>query len=302
MSVIKKVVSISLGSSLRDKITETEILGCHFIIQRIGVDGDRNKMVQMIKKFDGKVDVITTGGIHINYVTLNRTMRFRETRRYVNAATKTPVIDGETYREIVEPMFIKQLIDKKILNPKQKVLFPMVANRFAIVKQMYDCGFKNFTFGDLIYNMDINVPLHSLKRVNFLYNLLGPIITKLPFSWIYPLGVNQEVKKEKRPDLFEKADIIAGDFHSLNRYLIDDLSGKTIITNTLTKRDKLQLKNKKACKLITFSPEFGGRVFGSNVINGIIMALLNKHPNDVSKENYLAMVNRAGFEPNVEYC
>ena len=40
---MKHIVSISLGSSSRDKRVETEILGQPIVIERIGTDGDQKK-------------------------------------------------------------------------------------------------------------------------------------------------------------------------------------------------------------------------------------------------------------------
>jgi hypothetical protein len=38
---MKRVVSISLGSSKRNHRTEIDFLGEHFVLERIGTDGDR---------------------------------------------------------------------------------------------------------------------------------------------------------------------------------------------------------------------------------------------------------------------
>ena len=41
---MKRIVSISIGSSSRDHRVETEILGEQFQIERIGTDGDIKKL------------------------------------------------------------------------------------------------------------------------------------------------------------------------------------------------------------------------------------------------------------------
>ena len=43
---MKRVVSISLGTSKRDKRSETEFLGRPFIVERIGTDGDKDRFRQ----------------------------------------------------------------------------------------------------------------------------------------------------------------------------------------------------------------------------------------------------------------
>jgi len=52
--VYERVVSISLGSSKRDKKVEVEILGEKFILERIGTDGSQEKMIELFKELDGR--------------------------------------------------------------------------------------------------------------------------------------------------------------------------------------------------------------------------------------------------------
>ena len=58
MLYMKRIVSVSIGSSLRDHLVEIDILGEKYLIQRIGTDGDIKKAISMINELDGKVDAI----------------------------------------------------------------------------------------------------------------------------------------------------------------------------------------------------------------------------------------------------
>ncbi len=62
---MKRVVSISLGSSKRDKKVQANFFGTDFEIERIGTDGDMAKFRQMIAELDGKVDAFGVGGTDI---------------------------------------------------------------------------------------------------------------------------------------------------------------------------------------------------------------------------------------------
>ena len=46
---MKRIVSISIGSSSRDHRVEAQILGQEFLIERIGTDGDIKKAIEIIK-------------------------------------------------------------------------------------------------------------------------------------------------------------------------------------------------------------------------------------------------------------
>jgi hypothetical protein len=58
---MKHVVSVSLGSSSRDKRVETRILGEPFIVERIGTDGNLARFRALVEYLDGRVDAIGMG-------------------------------------------------------------------------------------------------------------------------------------------------------------------------------------------------------------------------------------------------
>ena len=57
---MKRAVSISIGSSKRDKAVEVELLGERVRIERIGTDGDMERAAQLYKELDGKGRALTT--------------------------------------------------------------------------------------------------------------------------------------------------------------------------------------------------------------------------------------------------
>jgi len=60
---MKRVVSISLGSSARDKKVEAEFLGERFLIERVGTDGSIEKAKRLLAELDGQVACFGMGGI-----------------------------------------------------------------------------------------------------------------------------------------------------------------------------------------------------------------------------------------------
>jgi tartrate dehydratase alpha subunit/fumarate hydratase class I-like protein len=59
---MKRAVSISIGSSKRNKSVEVDLLGEKVLIERIGTDGDMEKAARMYQDLDGKVDAFGVGG------------------------------------------------------------------------------------------------------------------------------------------------------------------------------------------------------------------------------------------------
>src|SRR5438034_1037779 len=96
------------------------------------------------------------------------------------------------------------------------------------------------------------------------------------------------------------AEVVAGDFLLIRRFMPDDLRGKVIVTQTITKTDVEELRKRGVWLLVTDGPDMGGRSFATNVLQGVIVALLGRRPEEISPDEYLQTAQRAGFEPRVE--
>jgi len=59
---MKKALSVSIGSSKRDKSVFIKLLGQDVHIQRIGTNGNMNAAREMYREQDGKVDAFGVGG------------------------------------------------------------------------------------------------------------------------------------------------------------------------------------------------------------------------------------------------
>ena len=95
------------------------------------------------------------------------------------------------------------------------------------------------------------------------------------------------------------ADIIAGDYLYIKRYLPERLDGKTIITNTTTAEDVAMLRERGAALMVSTTPELEGRSFGTNVMEGVLLALSGKRPEEMTPQDYLTALESLGWQPNV---
>ena len=65
---------------------------------------------------------------------------------------------------------------------------------------------------------------------------------------------------------------IAGDFPFMRKYMPESIAGKTIITNTTTAQNLLLLKERGARRVITSTPRYDGRSFGTNMMEAALTA------------------------------
>lgn len=296
---MKKVVSVSLGSSDRDKVVEITIFGEPFWIGRIGTDGSLKKAVKLIKSLDGKVDAIGLGGIDRYLVAGGKRYEIKQAKKMALAAKKTPVVDGSGLKHSLEPYVLNYLEEQRILEFKgKKVLLVSAVDRFGMAETFPRLGCE-VIYGDLIFALGIPVGIFSLRSLKILAKIFLPILCWLPISLLYPTGTKQKRQKPKGKKFFEWADIIAGDFHFIRRYIPERLDGKVIITNTITQEDVEFLKNKGVKLLVTTTPDLEGRSFGTNVVEGVLVALVGAERPLTSAE-YLREIQRIGWKPKIE--
>ncbi|GAB6118545.1 hypothetical protein JCM16816_21420 [Thermoanaerobacter brockii subsp. lactiethylicus] len=299
---MKKVVSISIGSSTRNKTAEVEILGEKFVIERIGTDGDLKKAIELIKELDGKVDAFGMGGIDLYLSAGKKRYVIKDALPLKNAAKITPIVDGSGLKNTLERKVIKYIQEKGIVDLKdKKVLIVSAMDRFGMAQTFSEEGAK-LIIGDLIFALGIPIPLHSLKLLYGLAAILAPIIVKLPFEMLYPTGEKQlSIDSKKYERFYKEAEIIAGDYLFIKKYMPERLDGKIIVTNTVIQEDVEMMKEKGVKMLITTTPNINGRSFGTNVMEGVLVAIAGKKQEEMTPQDYDELLDKIGFEPRIEY-
>lgn len=297
---MKRVVSISLGSSKRDHQAVVQFGGQDFSVERIGTDGDKNRAIQLIKELDGKVDAFGMGGTDLHIYAGNKRYTFNESAQIAAAAKKTPIVDGSGIKNTLERRVIQYLIKTENINFKDKpVLVVCAVDRFGLAEELAAAGSKTI-FGDLLFGLGLPIPIRNLGTLAMLAKIIAPIITKLPVSLFYPTGDRQMQTKPRFSRYFEQAEVIAGDFHYIRRFMPSKLDGKLIITNTVTQEDERLLSERGVTTLITTTPEIGGRSLGTNVLEGILVALSGKRPEDLTVLDYGRILDEINIRPRVK--
>lgn len=293
---MKRVLSVSLGSSRRNGQATEQIGGEIFSIERIGTDGDKDRAIQLIREFDGKVDAFGLGGTDLYIYAGKRRYTFRESAGIASAAKITPIVDGSGIKNTLERQLINNLTTKYGIEVKnKKVLLVCAVDRFGMADALAQTGCQ-VVFGDLLFGLGLPVPIRDIHTLGYLARIVAPVITQLPIRLFYPTGDKQKEHTPRFGRYFTEADIIAGDFHFIRRYMPEYLPGKIIITNTVTQEDEAVLKQKGVSVLITTTPEMGGRSYGTNVLESILITLAGKRPEQLTSDDYGRILREIGVE------
>ena len=302
---MKKILSISVGSSLRDHTTKHVFLGQECELSRQGTDGDFEKAVERFADMDGKVDAFGVGGVEFYLRVGKNRYYFRDVSRIRKAIKISKVGDGNGVKGLLERRAFLAL--EKHLNDKENktlkgmpALLTTAVDRYGMGEAMVDAGL-DLTIGDLMFTLGLPFPVKQLSTVRVLAGALLPVITKLPFTWFYALGSEQDKPPQQKWDkYYQQAQVLGGDFIQIRQYMPDDLTGKIIVTNTTTSNNVEELRKRNLHILVTVTPRLEGRSFGTNVMEATLLALMNKPQSDVTDADFLNMIESIPLEPNIE--
>jgi hypothetical protein len=140
---MKKAVSVSIGSSKRNKAVEVTLLGEQVRIERIGTDGDMEAAALKYKELDGTVDAFGVGGADLGALADGKWYPFYSVKPMVRYVEKTPLVDGGGLKNTLEnraPAFVDKKIGDYINTRGRKVMITVGVDRWGLSKSFVEAG------------------------------------------------------------------------------------------------------------------------------------------------------------------
>jgi hypothetical protein len=298
---MKRAVSVSIGSSRRDKAVEVELLGEKISIERIGTDGDMEKAAQLYKELDGKVDALGVGGADLGVRVDDKWYALHTVKPMVRFVKETPLVDGEGLKNTLENLIAPQLdalIGDYIKEKGKKALITSGADRWGMATTFVDGGYET-VFGDLMFALGIPLPVKTVQGLKRLAAIVMPIAGRIPFEWLYPTGEKQNERVPKYEKYYHWATVVAGDCLWVKRHIPDGMSGKVIVTNTTTPEDVELFRSLGIKYLMTTTPVLDGRSFGTNMMEAALIAVSGKG-RKLTHEELTELITRLDFKPQIQ--
>lgn len=296
---MKHVVSISLGSSSRDKRVEFKLGDETIILERIGCNGDEKLARSLYADMDGKIDAFGVGGVELYVRVVDKNYPLRSGLNLVKDVKRTPYTDGRGLKltleqnifQTAEPQF------RRPISPRRGMM-PVAADRYGMAESLHRAGFE-LVFCDLMFGLNIPVPVYGLARLRTLAAILMPVVGLMPVSMLYPTGQNQDENVPKYGNWFNFGPVIAGDFQYIRRHMPLDMCGKVIITNTTTAQDVELMQARGVSYLVTSTPRIEGRSFGANVLEAALIAYSGQG-RQLTDAELTALVQELKLKPEVQ--
>ena len=295
----KLILGLSLGSSQRDHEVLVTLGGAKLRVYRVGTDGDFARMLELYRSYDGRVDAFGFGGAEFDVACGGRRYAFRQGRAVRAAARRTPIADGNGVKGLLERRAVEAVAKLGVELAGMPTLCVSAVDRPGLAQALLDHGCRT-TFGDVVFSLGLPIPLRSLAAVQRVGRVLLPLVTQLPYALLYPTGKKQEqTEAGSLARLFKDERLYAGDFNWLKRALPARLDGRIVLTNTTTAKDVELLRSRGLELLVTGTPRLGGRSFGTNVVEAMLLALLGRPQAEVTEAHFAELIEALPLEPEV---
>jgi predicted amino acid dehydrogenase len=301
---MKRIVSISLGSSQRDYQLVTTVLGQHIDVRRIGTNGDVARATELVREHDGVVDAIGLGGLTPVFRVGPARYPHRQALSIAAGARRTPVVDGGMLKATLERWAVQKAADmvRGIFNYR-RVLITSGIERYPMAAALARFA-GELRCADPIVHLGLSFlpPPRSLRQLEIYAATTLPFLALLPYKYVHPVALGQEGHSSRAEALFQWADVIAGDFAYIRRFAPADLRGKVIVTDDPSPDELDDMAARGVATLVTMTPPLSDeRPFvGTDVLEAIVVAVQESGTQPREAEA-LDFIDATGWGPTVEH-
>ncbi|HMN92424.1 MAG TPA: saccharopine dehydrogenase NADP-binding domain-containing protein [Hydrogenophaga sp.] len=295
---MKRVTAVSLGSSRQDFEFETDFLGHHFQVRRMGADDDISRAWELMRRQQNEADAIGLGEVGDHYHVGQDTRINKETQRLLNVVTRVPATTGSKLRRLLQVRAVRQVHHRLGEYFKNNlVLFLSGMRNYDMAVAMSDYT-PNLKFADALAQTGAPAMLTSLQQLELYAKGSDLALSGRPGEILE--AALSGFKQSRIGAEVARSHVIVGTFHELKEVgNPKNLTGKTVITSAV---DEDRLAFFKRCHVnlvVDVSPQLFERVVGSNVIEAMILAALGKPTEAVSDDDFTEIIDELDIQPRL---
>ncbi len=295
---MKKVVTVTLGSSKQDFEFKTKFLGQDFSVRRLGADMDTGKAWELMRRQQASADAIGVGEISDHYHVGLRTIINKDTQHLTNVVTRVPVTTGATLRRLLQVRAVRY-VQKELGNyfNNNLVLFLSGMRNYDMAVALSDYT-KNLSFADALFQTGAPTMLTSLEQLE-LYAKGSELILSSATGRALEASLSS-FKNNRVASVVAKSHVIVGTFAEIKAVGSPaNLEGKTLITSAVDDERMAFFTKCKVNLVVDVSPKLFDKVVGVNTIEAMILAALDKRQEEVSDDDFEEILDELEITPRL---
>ncbi len=295
---MKKVVSVTMGSSKKDFSFETDFLGQHFKVQRMGADKDPKKAWEMLRRQQASADALGLSEVADHCHVGTTTIVNRDTQKLLKVVTRVPVTTGAKLRRLLQVRAVRY-VQRELGHyfNNNLVLFLSGMRNYEIAVALSDYT-KNLSFADPVFQAGSPVLLGSLAQLELYAKGNEFVASQKPWRMLEKSLAG--LKNMRVANAVGKAHVIVGNYDEIRAVgSLANLHGKTLITSAV---DDEQMTFYKQCKVnlvIDISPKLFDRVVGISTLEAMILAKLERNAEELADEEFEEIIDELDLKPRL---
>jgi predicted amino acid dehydrogenase len=297
---MKTVIGISLGASAQDFAFTARFLGKRLDVRRIGTNGSAARAVKLLKDWEAQAEAIGLGVAKDSYTVGSRRYVDKESSRLAGAVKHVRVTTGGRLGDILQEWALRHVQSRlgDYFNNAKVLFFSGLTNyKLALAMSEYT---QNLEFADPLLQLGVPKMLTSLDALE-LYASGAHYVTDNVPAGVMSSAVAREWTKLVLRRAMRDATVLVAPVHELDHFGTAELAGKTIVTSTVNERRIAQFRKKGVNMVVDGAPPISGHVLDPSLLDAMIMAALDKDPEDLLEDDYLGIITGLKLEPRVIY-
>jgi predicted amino acid dehydrogenase len=297
---MKRIVSISLGRHEQDFKLKLEFLGRPMSIARLGADGDPIRAGELLSHWEGRCDAIGIG--------LAKESDVVGAERYTSSATQAllrqprlvPVTTGGRLGDILQEWAVRHVqVSLGHYFNNANVLFFSGRSSFKLAQTMSEYT-PNLMFADPLLDLGVPKLLTSLGALER-YSRGAHYVTQWTPQGALKTPALEQWRHFILRKALQKATVVVAPVHLLDEFGLEELAGKTIVTATVNDERIAAFAAKGVQMVVDAAPMLQQHVIGPDLLDAMIVAALDKAPEDLLEDDYLEILAGLGQEPRIVY-
>jgi hypothetical protein len=253
----------------------------------------------MFAEMDGQVDAFGVGGVDLYLRLEEREYPLYAALKLVQDVKHTPTVDGRGLKHTLERRVFELAASQLPARPRFRCAFiPVAVDRLGLAEAVAEVT-DQVIIGDLMVALGIPIDIRGIAAYRRLARLLFPLVSHFPMSMLF-YGSDGAKSEPKYDRYWQQSDLLAGDFLFMRKYMPYDLRGKTVITNTTTEDNIALLRERGVHTVITTTPRYQGRSFGTNMMEAAITAYAGKG-RPLTDAELNGLIDELGLRPSVQH-
>ena len=295
---MKKVVTVTLGSSKKDFEFKTKFLGQEFSVQRMGADRDSGKAWELMRRQQANADAIALSDMVDHYHVGLRTVVNKESQRLMQVVTRVPVTTGASLRRLLQVRAVRY-VQKELGHyfNNNLVLFLSGMRNYDMAVALSDYT-KNLSFADPVFQAGSPLLLSSLDQLELYAKGKELIPNIVPGKFLK--SVLSTLKNKIVANAVGKSHVIVGTFREIQAVASGgNLEGKTLITSAVDDEALAFFTKHKVNLVVDVSPKLFDKVVGISTITAMILAATGKPEAELSDHDFEEIINELDIKPRL---